>query len=181
MDDKPKNLAGKFSLIFAITGMVWFLGITLLSERGFSAAHQSHRFQIYAGLGYILIASILLYVVLRHIFRKIETERCERQTAEASLRANEQELRRIQALAGVGGWTIDLRQETIEISSEMAAFVGDPAGRRKLEDWFASVPPEDRFAGRTAWEATLKGAAYRIEHRIQIQAQLRWIQMRGEP
>ena len=181
MEDKPKRAAIWISLIYAAVGAVWILASDQVVERLYPDSRSISHFQTYKGLGYIAITAVALHLALRILLRKTATERTSREAVEASLRESEQMLRRAQTIARLGRWTADAKAGTITASTEGAAMVGWEPGTHKVAELFELIVPEDRPRVQAAWEATLKGDVYDIEHRLVVRGKIHWVHARAEP
>ncbi len=181
MDDKPKRAACWISLIYALVGMVWILASDQVVERLFPDSRSISHFQTYKGLGYIFVTAVSLYLALRFLFRRTEMERASRAAAEVALRESEQMLQRAQTIARLGRWTADPQTGMITASPEGAAMVGWEPGAHQMEELFELIVPEDRPSVQAAWEATLNGAIYDVEHRMVVRGKIHWVHVRAEP
>ena len=105
----------------------------------------------------------------------------DRKRAEEALRRSEGILRHAQAIAHVGSWTFDVRDGVFTDSEECCRIRGWASGPHRAEELFAIVHPEDRGRMQAAWQATLAGAPYDIEHRLVVDSKVRWVHVRAEP
>src|SRR6478609_475806 len=144
MDDKPERAAIWVSLIYALVGTIWILASDQVVERLYPDSRNFSYFQTYKGLGYITITAVSLYLALRILFRRTETERASRATAETALRESEQILQRAQTIARLGRWTADPQTGMITASPEGAAMVGWEPGAHPMAELFELIVPEDR-------------------------------------
>jgi diguanylate cyclase (GGDEF)-like protein/PAS domain S-box-containing protein len=100
----------------------------------------------------------------------------ERKAAEAALRQSEALLRQAQALARMGSWHLDVKDNLLTWSPETHRIFGIPEGTPlSYERFLNCVHPDDRQILDRAWQEALQGAPYRIEHRIQIGNEIRWV------
>jgi two-component system cell cycle sensor histidine kinase/response regulator CckA len=181
MDDKPKRAAIWISLIYALVGAIWIFASDQVVERLFPDSRSISHFQTYKGLGYIIVTAVSLYLALRFLFRRSETERASRAAAEVALCESEQILQRAQTIARLGRWTADPQTGTITASPEGAAMVGWEPRAHPMEELFELIAPEDRARVQAAWEATLNGAIYDVEHRMLVRGKIQWVHVRAEP
>ncbi|MFN3672904.1 MAG: PAS domain-containing protein [Bosea sp. (in: a-proteobacteria)] len=105
----------------------------------------------------------------------------------ASLRRREEELARLQEIAGIGGTEVDLRTGfTNDRSPQYLKIHGLPetARRESHENWVARLHPEDRERVETLFRDAVKSGAssYLAEYRIirPSDGELRWISARAE-
>ncbi|MBN8437431.1 MAG: PAS domain S-box protein [Candidatus Accumulibacter sp.] len=104
----------------------------------------------------------------------------EMRNQEEALRESREALNRAQAVAHVGSWILDIEANRLEWSDECYRLFGLPPGTpMTLERFFACIHPDDRERVATAWQATLDGAAYDIEHRILAAGETRWVRERA--
>jgi PAS domain S-box-containing protein len=105
----------------------------------------------------------------------------EQSKAEKAARESEENLNRAQAVAHVGSWHVDIRNDALTWSAETYRMFGiQPEQPLTLESFFARVHPADRDDVRQAWNAALQGARYDIEHRIVLGSETRWVRERAE-
>lgn len=181
MDNKPRTTAVWISLIYAGFGTLWIFASDKLVEHLFPDARSISHFQTYKGLGYIAVTAVFLYLALRVLYRANESERTSRRAAEVSLRESEQMLLRAQTIARLGRWTADVKAGTLTASPEGAAMIGWEPGAHKAEELFALIAPEEQARVRAAWDATLNGEMYDIEHRLILNGRTMWVHVRAEP
>jgi len=113
--------------------------------------------------------------------RKLQQEIDERKLIEQGLRESEADLRRAQAVAHVGSWHLDVRNNALRWSCETYRIFGIPeAIPLALEDFLRLVHPEDRAYVESSWQAALRGEPYDIEHRIVVSDQVKWVRERAE-
>jgi len=98
-----------------------------------------------------------------------------------ALQQSEDRLRHVQAIAQLGSWYLDVRQNRLTWSDETYKIFGVPPGEPLCyEDFLARIPPEDRARVDAAWQAALKGAPYDIEHRIEVDGQIKWVHEKAD-
>jgi two-component system cell cycle sensor histidine kinase/response regulator CckA len=102
-----------------------------------------------------------------------------RKKAEESLRRKEEILEQAQSVAGAGSWTSELAARTLDVSPECARLLGWKAGLHQFEELLTVVHPEDVTRMRAAWTAAFAGAPYDIEHRVVVNAEVRWLHARA--
>ena len=105
----------------------------------------------------------------------------ERKQAEARLLASEAKLRRAQEVGNLGSWTLDVPQGKLLWSDQAYRIFGIVSGTPLTYTTFIDrVHPDDRAAVNEAWRAALAGAPYRIEHRIIVNGQEKWVMEQAE-
>ena len=100
----------------------------------------------------------------------------EQQKAQAAVRASEENLNRAQAVAHIGSWHLDIRNDVLTWSAETYRMFGIQPGRLlTLESFSACIHPADREHVLGAWNAAMRGAPYDIEHRIVVGKETKWV------
>ena len=100
----------------------------------------------------------------------------EQQKAEQAVRASEENLNRAQAVAQIGSWHLDIRNDVLTWSAETYRMFGIQPGRSlTLESFSACIHPADREHVLGAWNAAMQGAPYDIEHRIVVGKETKWV------
>jgi PAS domain S-box-containing protein len=101
--------------------------------------------------------------------------------AEEALRESEALLKQTQSIAHLGSWRLTIPSDVLTWSDETYRIFGIPQGAPlRLENFLASVHPDDRKFVCDAWNAALAGAPYDIEHRILVDSEVRWVRERAE-
>ncbi|NTV10880.1 MAG: PAS domain S-box protein, partial [Zoogloea sp.] len=101
--------------------------------------------------------------------------------AEERLRASESALNEAQSVARVGSWTLDVGANVLSWSAETYRMFGlAPDAPLTLEFFLTRVHPDDRALVIDAWNATLQGEPYDIEHRIVVGDDVRWVRERAK-
>ncbi len=101
--------------------------------------------------------------------------------AENALRESELTLRRAQAVAKIGSWKLDVKNNILEWSDEAYKIFNAPLAQKLTYDDFLSyVHPEDRAYVQDSWSAALNGNAYDITHRIIVKGDVKWVHEQAE-
>lgn len=109
------------------------------------------------------------------------TDISDRKAKELALQQSEEALVRAQALAKLGSWHIDLRNDVITWSKETFQIFGiDGNTPLTYESFLACVAAQDRERVDLAWQAALQGATYDIEHRINVKGEIKWVREQAE-
>jgi PAS domain S-box-containing protein len=103
------------------------------------------------------------------------------QRAEEDLRRSEEMLRRAQGIGHVGSWVFDVPNGVFLGSEEGCRMCGWEHVPHRPEDLLAIIHPDDLSRMQSAWQATLAGAPYEIEHRMVVDGKVRWVNVRAEP
>lgn len=126
--------------------------------------------------------ALTLQGLARAVMAKLEARKIA-----ASLRRREDELERLQDIAGIGGTEVDLRTGfTNDRSPQYLKIHGLPptARRESHADWVARLHPEDRERVETLFRDAVRSGArsYLAEYRIirPSDGELRWISARAE-
>lgn len=103
---------------------------------------------------------------------------------ERALADTQDALLRAQAVAHIGCWWLDFASGTLEWSPEVFRIFGlrqEDYEEKPLDyaTFLARVHPDDRERVDAAWQAALRGAAYRLEHRIVVDGAVRWVEERA--
>ena len=105
----------------------------------------------------------------------------QRERASRRLVQSEANLKHAQSVAAVGSWHVDIASGQLRWSDETYRIFGVARGQAMtLEDFTASIYPQDRDAVLDAWARAVQGAQYDIEHRILVHGQARWVRERAE-
>jgi PAS domain S-box-containing protein len=148
----------------------WTLVVTALPAWPLARQYAGFPWAIGAGGGLLSLFGAALLAFLLH--RQRQTER--------QLLLTEADLERAQAVAEIGSWHLD-RDGRLLWSRQTYRMFGIPTGEPvSYERFLACVHPEDRERVDAAWQAALKGAPYRIQHRIIVAGELRWLEERAE-
>jgi len=100
----------------------------------------------------------------------------EARRQEEELRESRETLAQAQAVAHIGSWTLDIPSGHLSWSEETYRIFGlGPGTPLTLDQFLATLPPDDRDAVATAWSAALEGASYDIEHRVLVAGAVRWV------
>lgn len=112
-------------------------------------------------------------MVVRDVTKHKETE--------LKLRRQEAHLTQAQAVADLGSWTVDLRENDIEWSDEVYRIfdcdLDEPISPDQFLDY---VHPEDRELVEREWEAALHGVPFDVEHRIVVEGETKWVRETAE-
>ena len=105
----------------------------------------------------------------------------DRKHAEQALKESQMDLARAQAVALIGSWRLDIRQNKLIWSDEAYRIFGVPTGTSMTyESFLARVHSEDRQSVERKWNAALAGEPYDIEHRITSNGQVKWVREKAE-
>lgn len=111
----------------------------------------------------------------------IHTDISDRKAKECALYQNEEALRRTQSLAKFGSWHLDLKNNVLTWSEETSRIFNlKECTPINYARFLAFVAPEDRDYVDRAWCAALQGAPYDIEHRINVNGQIKWVKEQAE-
>ncbi len=99
-----------------------------------------------------------------------------RRQAEEALRQSREDLDRAQAVGQIGSWRLDVLRNILTWSDENYRIFGVPKGTPlTYESFLATIHPDDRQCVDMMWNAALRGEPYDIEHRIVVDAQVKWV------
>jgi PAS domain S-box-containing protein len=111
----------------------------------------------------------------------IARDNTRRKQADAALRHSEELLRRAEAMAHFGSWTLTVADGTVLASGEATRLFGWAPGPHRLADLMALAHPDDRPRVEAAVRAALAGEPFEMEHRIVVGGEVKWVQRRVEP
>ncbi|WP_172150701.1 putative bifunctional diguanylate cyclase/phosphodiesterase [Pseudomonas tumuqii] len=171
--------AVRLSLIYLLAAGLWvFFSDSLLAGLHLPA-ERAEQVQLLKGLCFVLLSSVLLYLILcSHLRQQARMRR--------TLRASEERLNLALESAKEGLWDWDLRSDKVFFSAGYAALLGlqPPALGNSRARWLQQLHPDDRThyehtiatiqdnASQEAFEVTL-----RMRHQ---DGDYRWIQSRGQ-
>jgi len=100
----------------------------------------------------------------------------ERVLAKKALQESRADLNRAQAVGQIGSWRLDVNRNVLTWSDENYHIFGVTKGTPLTYETFLEiVHPEDREYVEKMWEASLRGEAYDIEHRIVADGKVKWV------
>ncbi|MFB6250178.1 MAG: PAS domain S-box protein [Halobellus sp.] len=108
----------------------------------------------------------------------------ERRTRERELKRSREFVEKAQETASIGGWEVDLHDDTLRWTDEVYRIHGlSPDTDVSVEDGFGFYHPNDRQEMAEAFERLrTKGEPYDLELRIETASdQIRWVRAVGEP
>lgn len=105
----------------------------------------------------------------------------ERKQAEEALRESQADLNRAQAVGHIGSWRLDARSGALTWSAENYRILGVREGTPlSYETFLAAVHPDDREYVDRMWQASRRGGAHDIEHRLLVDGEVKWVRERAE-
>ncbi len=106
----------------------------------------------------------------------------ERHQQQRDLHLNSEILRRAQAVAETGSWTLDVTTGMVQWSDETYRIFGLPVQSEiNIERVFSElIFEEDRLTVMNAWQAALNGAEFDTEHRILRANKIRHLRVRAQ-
>jgi diguanylate cyclase (GGDEF)-like protein/PAS domain S-box-containing protein len=112
----------------------------------------------------------------------VSTDITLRKQAEESLRESQRDLNRAQAVAHIGSWRLNVRNNTLVWSDENYRIFGVPNNGSPLnyESFLDIIHPADRAFVDAAWQAALTGKPYDIEHRLLVGRKVKWVRELAE-
>jgi len=111
----------------------------------------------------------------------VSTNITERKRIEKALRESQMDLNRAQAVAHVGSWRLDVRNDRLEWSDENFRIFGIPKDTHlTYQSFLDAVHPADRESVDAAWKEALTGKPYDIEHRIIADRKVKWVRELAE-
>lgn len=93
----------------------------------------------------------------------------------------EKDLLNAQAVAGIGNWNINFLTGKVTLSPEAYRIYEWPQDEPfDRASFLRCVHPDDRAEVDAAWKTALTGAPLKIEHRINVESTVRWVETRGK-
>ncbi len=109
------------------------------------------------------------------------TDITERRRIENALRASEAELRRAQAVARVGSWSLDIPAAIVRGSDETCRILGfTKEVPFPVTQFEAVVHPADLNYLQDAWDLAVQGRPFDLEHRLVIDGETKWVRLKAE-
>lgn len=94
-----------------------------------------------------------------------------------ALRQNERFLKRAQEVSLTGHWHLDIPENKLIWSDETYHLFGIPLETPlSFEDFARSVHPDDLRKVLDTWDQAMKGAPYKIKHRILVGKEIKWVE-----
>ncbi|MGZ4956346.1 MAG: PAS domain S-box protein [Methylobacter sp.] len=114
-------------------------------------------------------------------FGTVSTNITEHKRIEKALRESQMDLNRAQAVAHVGSWRMNVRNNILEWSDENFRIFGLPKGTPlSYQSFLNAVHPVDRELVDATWQDALTGKPYDIEHRIIVDRKVKWVRELAE-
>jgi len=111
----------------------------------------------------------------------VSTNITERKRIEKALRESQMDLNHAQAVAHIGSWRRNVRNNRLEWSDENFRIFGIPKGTPLTYQSFLDiVHPADRHLVDTAWKEALTGKPSDIEHRLIVDRKVKWVRELAE-
>ncbi len=90
-------------------------------------------------------------------------------------------LEKAQEIAHVGTWELDVETDRLIWTDEVYRIFGLPKGTElTYEHFLECVHPDDREYVDNKWKAALKKKPYKIEHRILVNGEVKWVKEEAE-
>jgi len=119
---------------------------------------------------------VLAYRPAPRQFAVIFMDITERKQAEETMRRSREDMDRAQAVAQIGWWRLDMRNNLLSWSDETHRIFGVQKGTPvNYETFLEIIHPDDRRYVDSQWNAALGGSPYDIEHRIVAHGQVKWV------
>lgn len=111
----------------------------------------------------------------------VSTNITERKQTELALRESKMDLNRAQAVAHIGSWRMDVRNNILKWSDENFRIFGIPEGTPlTYQSFLDAIHPADRESVDKAWKEALTGKPYDIEHRLIVDQKIKWVRELAE-
>lgn len=117
----------------------------------------------------------------RKLITVILRELTDRMRVEKALQDSQADLNRAQVVGQIGSWRLDLQHNKLTWSDQNHRIFGIAKGTPLTYEAFLSVVhPDDRGYVDGMWQAALRGAPYDIEHRLQVNGEVKWVREKAE-
>jgi PAS domain S-box-containing protein len=122
-----------------------------------------------------------LVPAVRRALDDAEAQRRQR-AAESALQESQAHLRRAQAVAHIGSWTVDIKRGVMVFSEESYRIFDMVPGTALSYDIFLErVHPDDRKYVDRSWRAAIReNRPFNVVHRILVDHEMRWVRERAE-
>lgn len=182
----------RISLAYGIIAALWIV----LSDSAMAlifAANPSMLavVSVYKGLGYVLVTSLALFLLLRAELRKrdraeraLQEDIVERKKIEAALRESEHRFRNLADTAPALIWTTDSTDQVTFLSRGWYHFTGQHEANSLGQAWLDALHPEDREHVRVSFLDNIKTREYfQVEYQLHspIDNAQRWVIATGTP
>lgn len=125
----------------------------------------------------LILTPVLYFFFFRPLRRLIRSLR----QANDEINRLKYDIEKSQELGRVGTWNLDLERDELTWTDEVYRIFGIPVGTRlTYTDFIERVHPEDREKVELNWQAALNGEEYDIEHRVNVNGQVRWVREKAE-
>jgi PAS domain S-box-containing protein len=131
---------------------------------------------------YILKQRLARFVpAVRRALDDAEAQR-RRRAAESALQESQAHLRRAQAVAHIGSWTVDIKHGLLVFSEESCRIFNMATGTALSYDAFLErVHPDDRKYMDRSWKAAIRhNRPFDVVHQILVDHEIRWVRERAE-
>ncbi|NMG36229.1 PAS domain-containing protein [Azoarcus sp. TTM-91] len=174
----PGLLALPATLIYAAFAVAWIIYSDQVISLWVSEPARLTELQTYKGLFFVLVTSVLLWILVRLGFARLT------QLQQGLLR-REARLRLAIRATGLGLWDYRVDGDVVEHDESVARMVGaaPEAFSESAEAWLERVHPEDRERVRERFRAYLGGrvATYQCEFRLRLAGDIyRWFSSVGQ-
>ena len=101
--------------------------------------------------------------------------------SEGQLQKKENMLKRSQAIAQIGSWSVKIGEEIVLCSDEVCRIFGLPVGSTCTFEMFNEViHPDDREYVKSNWMTALNKDQFDITYRILVDGQLKWVAVKAK-
>jgi PAS domain S-box-containing protein len=108
--------------------------------------------------------------------KELNDARLKLEIQNEELQSSERDLNRAQAVAQIGSWRLDVRNNVLHCSDETYRIFGILKGAPvDYQMFLAAVHPDDRGMVDRSWKTALHSGHYNIEHRIVVGDAVKWV------
>lgn len=177
MPQLPKDPGFRITALYLCLGAAWILFSDQLLGLFIEHPQQLTQFQTYKGWGFVLLTSLLLYLLIRRD-RRADALMLDQ------LKRREEQLTLTHKVAQIGTWEWHAGRGRGRWSAETEMLYGLQPGtfRGTQEDWFALIHPDDREDVQQAIDDWFKQPKpFNIEYRIvRPDGEERWLLSHGD-
>ena len=153
------------------------------------AQHSSRSIRLLASIiGLIILIggiSIISYFKIKNkIIKQLEKLKLAKEKIEINedkLKKQQYYLTKAQEIGSIGTWELDLLKNELIWTEQNYINFGVPLGTALTYEIFLDcVHPDDREYVNTEWMAAIEGKPYDIEHRLNVNGEIRWVREKAD-
>ncbi|PIN69518.1 hypothetical protein COV93_05120 [Candidatus Woesearchaeota archaeon CG11_big_fil_rev_8_21_14_0_20_43_8] len=100
---------------------------------------------------------------------------------EKKLLESNEEIKRAQSVASIGGWRFDATNDEFHLSEEACRMIGlSKEEKHTKKEFITKVHPDDRALIIKTWDLAMRNGHFDIELRIIVSGDVRWVRLLGD-